>query len=240
MYEYNEMMELEELFEGMMGINLLSSLWSMLISIATYVLMAVGMYTIAKRRGIHNPWLAWVPFGSSWMLGCISDQYRYVAKGQEKSKRKVLLTLEIITSVVLAVTLVLFFVSLFHLMMEVESYEATLGNGNDLDYARLNEMLAPMLGSVGLILIASGVAIAYTVVYYMALHDLYASCSPENATIYTVLSIFLSGILPAILVFASRNKEGGMPPRQQVMYSEQPVWQPPQPPVEPWELNNEE
>ena len=46
------------------------------LSIAAYVLQALGLYTIAKRRGISNPWLAWVPVAWVWVLGSISDQFR--------------------------------------------------------------------------------------------------------------------------------------------------------------------
>ena len=70
-----------------------------LIGIATYVLSALGLYTIAKRRGLNHPWLAWIPVASAWIVGSLSDQYRYVVNGENKSKRKVLLTLNIITTV---------------------------------------------------------------------------------------------------------------------------------------------
>ena len=58
------------------------------ISIAIYVLGALGLYTIAKRRQINHPWLAWVPIASGWIIGSLSDQYRYVKHGQVKNKRK--------------------------------------------------------------------------------------------------------------------------------------------------------
>jgi hypothetical protein len=32
------------------------------------------MYTIAKRRQINHPWMAWVPVVDMYLLGCISDQ----------------------------------------------------------------------------------------------------------------------------------------------------------------------
>ena len=53
------------------------------------------MYAVAQRRGIEKPWLAWVPVGNAWLMGCISDQYRYVKLGQVKNKRKLLMWLEI-------------------------------------------------------------------------------------------------------------------------------------------------
>ena len=64
-------------------------------AIVSYVLRSVGLYTIAKRRGIHHPWLAWLPIGDAWIMGSISDQYQYVAKGKIRNRRKVLLGLNI-------------------------------------------------------------------------------------------------------------------------------------------------
>ena len=72
-------------------IDLITSSISFLLSVGTYVLTALGLYTIAQRRGINKPWLAWIPVVNVWTLGCISDQYRYVVKGEKKSKRKVLI-----------------------------------------------------------------------------------------------------------------------------------------------------
>ena len=62
-----------------------------LLAIASYVLTALALYTIARRRGLRNPWLAWIPVANSWLLGSLSDQYRYVVKGEHKSKRIILL-----------------------------------------------------------------------------------------------------------------------------------------------------
>lgn len=235
MYEYGEPMELfEELLESVVGFNLLSSIWSTLISIATWVLMAVGLYTIAKRRGIHHPWLAWLPFGSSWMLGCISDQYRYVAKGEEKSKRKILLVLDIVMTVTAVATVAMIIVA------AICSFGVTYNQQFWSNLSDYEPILSLLIGAVGLSFVLLGVSIAVLVVRTMALYDLFASCTPDNAVIFTVLSVLISGLLQSVLVFASRNKEQGMPPRHQQMYSEQPVWQQPQTPVEPWELNNEE
>ena len=58
---------------------------SSLVSIAAYVFSALALYTIAQRRGIRKAWLAWVPVLSVWILGSISDQYRYVVKGQNRN-----------------------------------------------------------------------------------------------------------------------------------------------------------
>ena len=71
----------------------------MLLSIAGYVLTALALYTIARRRGLKNPWLAWIPVADCWLLGSLSDQYRYVVKGEHKSKRKILLFFRILITI---------------------------------------------------------------------------------------------------------------------------------------------
>ena len=71
-------------------------LFMLTVSVGTYVLHALSLYSIANRRGIRRPWLSWIPVGSTWILGCISDQYQYVVKGKVRNKRKALLVLEII------------------------------------------------------------------------------------------------------------------------------------------------
>ena len=69
---------------------------SFLLGIAAYVLLAMGLYTIANRRAIHHPWMAWVPVLNVWILGSVADQYRYVTKGQVRNSRKALIVLEIL------------------------------------------------------------------------------------------------------------------------------------------------
>ena len=98
----------EELAGVALAFYLISMFFSLVISVAAYVMQSVGLYSIADRRGIKKPWLAWVPVGNMWILGCISDQYRYVAKGQVKNKRKALLVLDILMCVLLVVFFVVF------------------------------------------------------------------------------------------------------------------------------------
>ena len=89
--------------------------------ILSYVLSSLGTYTIANRRGIKNAWLAWIPVGSSWILGSISDHYQ-AAKGKNKRKRVALLTLEIILYVVLFMVMG----SLFGMVFQMISYGDTM------------------------------------------------------------------------------------------------------------------
>lgn len=191
------------------------------ISIVAYVFQSVSMYSIANRRGIKNPWLSWVPLGNLWMLGCISDQYRYVAKGQVKNKRKSLLILGIVMSVLAVVTLVIEMVVMIGAL--------------DAQFMSDSEMAAMMVGLIIMLVVCLAllaVAVAVTVIQYMALYDLFVSCDPNNGVLFLVLSILISMAMP-ICMFICRKKDGGMPPRKAAapVFVPQPAYQPAQPPV---------
>lgn len=53
-----------------------------------HMMMAVSLFSIARRRGVLYPWLAWVPFANYWVLGSIADDYRMLKTGGKESKRK--------------------------------------------------------------------------------------------------------------------------------------------------------
>lgn len=192
-------------------------------AVAAYVFQSLSIYTIAKRRGIRKPGLAWVPVANVWTLGCISDQYRYVVKGQVKNKRKWLLGL----SIAMWAVYVMFFAAFGSFMVAViaDTYEFEfLG-------------VAGFLGMGGAFVALMGLCIALTVFQYMALYDLYCSCEPGNAVLYLVLSIVVS-VCQIIFLFLCRNKDLGMPPRRPQPVVE-PVYMPPQPVAEPWENSPE-
>lgn len=63
--------------------------------LANYIMTSLALYKIADRRNIPNPWMAWLPFTSDWLIGNIVDDY----DGRNGIKRKwrvVLLTLSLV------------------------------------------------------------------------------------------------------------------------------------------------
>jgi hypothetical protein len=164
-------------------------------SLVCYVLQSYGLYTIANRRGIRNSWLAWVPVGNMWILGSISDQYQYVAKGKVKNRRKLLLGLNI----GLVVATVGWFIAILASALMSES----VANGV-ITFALI--MLLGYLAFLTMVVIA-------TVYMYLCCYDLYNSCNPSNGVLFLVLSIIFSVTLP-FFIFACRKKDLGMPPKK--------------------------
>ena len=190
----------ETMFGAVFAVLVVVMLLALAVAAVFYVLQAVSLYSIADRRGIKNPWLAWVPVGCNWIMGCISDQYRYVARGEVRNKRKALLTLNIIM-VVLEVA-----VWIFDLYMTIR-FGGAVAVGAYGAVAALSAVFT--LTS----LVTAGISIAVAVISYIALYDLFRSCEPRNAGLYLVLSILLSWIMP-ILLMVVRKKDGGMPPKR--------------------------
>lgn len=184
--------------------------------IICYVFTAYSLYTIAKRRGIRNYGLAWVPVINVWILGSLSDQYKYVTTGKVQGRRKILLCLSILLTLSSAITAVSLVAKIFGYII----------NGSPVE-----SIILGLLGTAALIgLLIFVVSIVYLVFYFIALYNVYMSCMPENATLFLVLSIFFRVTMPFFL-FAGRNKDNGMPPR----FAGPDQIPEPGPRAEPWE-----
>ena len=166
-------------------------------AVVAYILTGKSLSAIARRRGIEKPWLAWVPVGCDWLLGCISDQYRYVTFGEESNRRGKLLKMNIVLLVIAAVVLI---------FSGVMCVMAAFGVSDD---AVLVMALFMMVLAYGMI----PVAVVYSINYYKSMFDLFRSCDPDKSLVYLLVSIFASFPLPFFL-YSCRNKDLGMPPRK--------------------------
>ena len=203
---------MEELIFALIPV-LTSSIPSALLGIASYVLTSMALYSLASRRKIGKAWLSWVPVLNVWIVGSLSDQYRYVVKGQYKSKRKILLILKLVSAVFVVAALI----AGGFLVADVAR---TMMYGVRME-AVLRQILGPVLGIAGLVLPILGLAIASAVVYFMALYDIFMSMDPANGIMFLVLSILFRVTEPFFLFF-NREKDKGMPPRRPEQ--SQPQW----------------
>ena len=162
------------------------------LAVTMYIFHSLGLYTLAKRRGIPNPGLAWVPVGNAWILGSLADQYMGYAERRETAYRKILLGLSIAAYGIGLLAGGLGGVRLPYLL----SYSSRFQAFN-------------MGGFIGIYLILWVVGVVFAVFRYIALYRLFKSCQPNNATLFLILSILISVTQPFIL-FAIRNKDDGM------------------------------
>lgn len=174
-------------------------------AVIAYILGSKGLYAIAARRGIKNPWMAWVPIASNWILGSLSDQYAARKYGQDPNLRKKLLIFSIITQSSAVST------SAFG------SFNLRLNFGDSISMPELPQgvqtaAIVLLVLMVMLCIAMAVLSVIQTVYQFKAYYNLYASCRPEKAMLFLMLAIFT----PAgpFLTYSCRNSDEGMPPEQ--------------------------
>ena len=155
-----------------------------------WVLRSMSLHSIAKRRGIRNPWLAWIPIGSEWVLGSVADQYQHLVKGKITSRRKILMLLTVATGVVAVAYIAA--AAVIGIQIEVEGR-------TDINPL---VMIIPYL-------LLMGTVVSRLVFYHMSNYDLYRSCRPNGATAFLVLGIIF-GVCEPFFYLSCRNKDLGM------------------------------
>ncbi len=163
--------------------------------IFSYVMTSLSLMTIAKRRGIQNPWLAWIPIGNYWILGAITSEYDS-RNGIKRRWDKALLTLGIIAGACVAV----FFIAMIIIVIfMIGSQERP-----SLFDANIGALVAGILffvAYIALILCSIAVSFVALVCYY----KLFESTVPEKALKYFLLSMLCPFAAP-ICLFLCRNK----------------------------------
>lgn len=180
---------------------------SVLVGIALWVIFSIGIHAVARRRRIRNSWLAWIPVANLWVLGSISDQYQYLVKGRIKARRWGITILAVLTVAVYLAGAYCVYLSTYK------------GYMNSTVFA-----LPMLLAFVFVVLFGAGV-VTVAVQMYICCYDLFRSCDPVNRRLFLVLSILYPAGL-AFIVFAIRNRDGGMPPRKQPLVAEEPLEEP--------------
>ena len=130
------------------------------------------------------------------MLGCISDQYRYVTRGETVHRRMWLLVLPVLKIIAFGAAAV---VGIFCILLDAQAGGA----------------LSTSFWFLAVLFLA--VWLAQYVLEQMAAYDLFCSSNPETAALFLILSILIPCLRP-VFIFVDREKELGMPPRQTAVH----------------------
>ena len=163
---------------------------ALLVSVIFWIISSLSLQSIARRRGIRNAWLAWVPIGNQWILGSIADQYQHLIQGKITSRRKILLILSLVSMLI------------------------GMCNGVFSAFLSTGVLTEEEAGAVVLLsaipnILGAGIGIATMVFYHICNYDFYRSCNPRNAVVFLVLGIVLPVCQP-FFYFACRKKDLGM------------------------------
>lgn len=197
----------EEFALGVVIAFLVTYLFVLVLGVASYVMTSLGLYKIAKRREIPDPWMAWLPFACDWLIGKIADEY----DGRNGVKRKwsvVLLTLSIIS----VVGFVAFYVALivWIVILTMNSSEPAL-----------TEMLGVFIGLYVGILVFAMVGTAQGFCKSICVYKIFESTVPEKSVAYFLLYLLVPLAGPICLLTCS--KKGYPFPEELVPVVEVPV-----------------
>lgn len=180
----------EEILAGVMAILLGVVGVVLLFSLVFWIISSLSLQAIAKRRGIRNAWLAWVPVGNEWILGSIADQYQHLIQAKITARRKILLWLNVGYVALIVAN------SLVQVMTELAAHTD-------------EQLLIWGLASTAISLARLAVSITTLVFYHMSNYDLYRSCNPKNAVTFLVLGIIFPVAQP-FFYLSCRKKDLGM------------------------------
>ncbi|MBR5539368.1 MAG: hypothetical protein IKU61_05660 [Clostridia bacterium] len=176
-----------EAFGAMFGIFLAIYAVALLFGIAMYVMNAIAIMRMAKRTGIRNVWLEFIPIGDIYLLGRISD----AGKGKH-TRTKMLMT-----------TVIILFV-LYIVWVAVLIGAAVAGPMSDTIPVMF---VAPLFGTLALLLIA---AVCLTVFEYIAYYYVCENFGGSGGIGYFIgilLGYFFMPIVSVVILLILSGKQ---------------------------------
>jgi len=165
------------------------------IGIGDYVMQSLSIFTIAKRRGIKNPWLSWIPMANIWMIGNVADDYDMHRDNVDRKWRSVLLCLTIITVGLVIFTYIFIFAKLIFGALIYAYYMPS--------HSELLELFVPMYL---MIILISLVSVALSVCQYICYYKIFESAVPKKSVKYLIISILVPLGL-SICLMKCRNQD---------------------------------
>lgn len=156
-----------------------------------WVISAVGLMVMARRRGVRGCWMGWFPFLNIILLGRIHDCYLSEVKNLSTDRRHSLpvLSVAMLLSVLAAV-------GLWLVQSRIPAYSDVV------------IVVAMVVSACAVVL-----AIVLLVQIYTTCYNIYYSCTPDDAALLTTLMV-LNPVLIPFFIFGLRKKANGMPPKR--------------------------
>ena len=170
-----------------------------IVGIALYVLNGIGIMKMSKSLNISNGWLGFIPFASVFAFGRIGE--RYIKRdGNKSAKFSMILLVFYILMSVMAILLTIFLIS-FLLSLIVFAEEA-ISNDTDMTMDMFKSAIPVIICTVVIL----AIEITYIIFFSICLWRVFSIFEPQNATLYLVLSIFFTFLIP-VFMFILRNKQ---------------------------------
>ena len=168
-----------------------------------YIGVSLGGQRMARKVGMSNPWMFWIPCANVYALGNLADTQASLCEGKSTTYRKKMLA----WTIVVACASVLTVVAMIPMMFVVISNEMMDQNGIvRVPEAYTDEMAGPALFFLLALLVFFVLYIIYMVIYFKVLYRIYKLYAPDGAAGLLVLSVLVSIALPAVFLALSKRE----------------------------------
>ena len=170
----------------------------------SYVGVGLGGMRMARKVGMNNPWMFWVPMANVYALGNLADTQAALCEGKSTNYRKKMLAWTIVnicSAIFMVISMVPFMVAATANGM-LDEY----GNLTTLDSAGEEALIGPALFFLFGLLVFFVLYIIYLVVYYKSLYRIFKLYAPDGAAGLLVLAVLVSIAIPAVFLALSKRE----------------------------------
>lgn len=181
-------------------VTLIALLIGGIVAVAGYIVTSYSLYKIAKKRGIANAWMSWIPVLSKYIVGKIADEYDS-RNGFRRKWGVVLLTLAIIVFIG-AVGLSVAYIGMCSIIFSAAAYNEAI------PVDMLSDLINSAIAFYAITIVTSIVSPALVICHYICLFKIYESAVGQKALKYLLLTFFVPfANLVCISICSSRVQE---------------------------------
>ena len=186
---------------------MLYSLFVMAYGAYAYIGMGLGGFRMARKIGMTNPWMFWIPMANVYAMGNLADQQAALCEGRSTAFRKKMLA----WNIVIICAAMLFVIAMIPILVVATVYGTMDENGTvTIPEAYMEDLVGPSLFFLFSFLVLLVLSVIYLVVYYKVLYRIFKLYAPDGAVGLLILSIFVNAAIPAVFLILS-GKEPALP-----------------------------
>lgn len=196
----------DSILTGIVAIYLIILVVWLLFYVISYIFKGIGMYTIAKRQGRENPWLAFIPFARTYLHGELAGDMRL----KNKSIKNPGIWLLIMPFIFGAVNFVFYLIIWFLGVGVASSALSASMYGYDYGYSSPGLTTGSIMGLIIVMVIWMVVAVvygaAYKVLKALVNHQILEKFTSKNMSVAHAVLCLVVPLYESICLFAMRNK----------------------------------
>ena len=174
---------------------------SMAYAAYAYIFVSLGGMRMARKAGMSNPWMFWIPCANVYALGNLADTQASLCEGKNTTYRKKMLTWTIVVACVAIVWAIA--LSVF---MVVAATNGLIDENGQVVTANVETAIGPALFFLLSSLAFLVLYVVYLVIYYKVLYRIFKLYAPDGAVGLLVLSVLVTVAIPAVFLSLSKRE----------------------------------